>query len=146
MSPTSSDTQASATLLVVADRGMGKRTAVDDYRKQRRGGKGLIGRAGQSDDRDCVEPAEDLLERPGDRSGAVRRPADAVEADRELDHSVRHRRRRQREETRKPAGSRQGSLFESETPTVSVPAPPAHSLGDKNIENTPHEYHVARTP
>jgi DNA gyrase subunit A len=31
-----------ATLLVVAERGMGKRTALDDYRKQRRGGKGVI--------------------------------------------------------------------------------------------------------
>src|SRR5690606_22986304 len=31
-----------ATLLVVSEKGMGKRTAVDDYRKQRRGGKGVI--------------------------------------------------------------------------------------------------------
>jgi DNA gyrase subunit A len=31
-----------ATLLVVTERGMGKRTGVDDYRMQRRGGKGVI--------------------------------------------------------------------------------------------------------
>src|SRR5690606_8314086 len=31
-----------ATLPVVSEKGMGKRTAVDDYRKQRRGGKGVI--------------------------------------------------------------------------------------------------------
>jgi DNA gyrase subunit A len=31
-----------ATLLVVSERGMGKRTEVDEYRKQRRGGKGVI--------------------------------------------------------------------------------------------------------
>jgi len=31
-----------ATLLVVSEKGMGKRTDVEDYRKQRRGGKGVI--------------------------------------------------------------------------------------------------------
>ncbi|MEE9471808.1 MAG: DNA gyrase C-terminal beta-propeller domain-containing protein, partial [Gemmatimonadota bacterium] len=31
-----------ATLLTVTDRGMGKRTRIDEYRTQRRGGKGLI--------------------------------------------------------------------------------------------------------
>jgi DNA gyrase subunit A len=31
-----------ATLLVVTEKGMGKRTDIDDYRLQRRGGKGVI--------------------------------------------------------------------------------------------------------
>jgi DNA gyrase subunit A len=34
--------QADTTLLVVTERGMGKRTGVDEYRLQRRGGKGVI--------------------------------------------------------------------------------------------------------
>jgi DNA gyrase subunit A len=36
------DTAAEATLLVVTENGMGKRTPIDAYRLQRRGGKGLI--------------------------------------------------------------------------------------------------------
>jgi len=43
------------------------------------------------------------------------------------------------------SNARQGSLFdEAEMPTPS--APPAHSVADKNIQNTPHTYHLVDTP
>lgn len=38
----------------------------------------------------------------------------------------------------------QGSLFD-ETATAAPKAPPAHSVADKNIENTAHEYHLFET-
>lgn len=50
------------------------------------------------------------------------------------------------EPTAPAAKSTQGSLFgEEEMAAVSV-APPAHSVADKNIHSTPHEYHLADTP
>ncbi|HMQ47644.1 MAG TPA: DNA polymerase I [Saprospiraceae bacterium] len=51
------------------------------------------------------------------------------------------------EEQAAPAAkATQGSLFgEAEIAAVTV-APPAHSVADKNIHNTPHEYHLADTP
>lgn len=52
------------------------------------------------------------------------------------------------EEEEKQAGGRQGSLFDTpseEKPTINVKAPPAHSVADKNINNTPHTYHLVDT-
>jgi DNA polymerase-1 len=52
------------------------------------------------------------------------------------------------EEERSRAGQ-QGSLFdtpEEEKRTINVKAPPAHSVADKNINNTPHTYHLVSTP
>ncbi len=44
----------------------------------------------------------------------------------------------------KSNASRQGSLFDdAEMPQQS--APPAHSVAEKNIQNTPHEYHLVDT-
>lgn len=38
----------------------------------------------------------------------------------------------------------QGSLFDDEE-VISAAAPPAHSVADKNIQNTPHEYYLVDT-
>lgn len=48
----------------------------------------------------------------------------------------------------RPGAGKQGSLFgeeESHTP-LAPPPPPAHSVADKNISNTPHHYHLTDTP
>ncbi len=48
-----------------------------------------------------------------------------------------------------PSKGQQGNLFgDDETVPVKRAAPPlpAHSVAEKNIENTPHEYHLADTP
>jgi DNA gyrase subunit A len=55
-----------ATLLVVSERGMGKRTALEDYRKQRRGGKGVINirttpKTGKVVAIKRVEPGDELM-------------------------------------------------------------------------------------
>ncbi len=45
------------------------------------------------------------------------------------------------------SGGRQGSLFDNDegsAPQASAPA--AHSVADKNMHNTPHEYHLIDTP
>lgn len=47
----------------------------------------------------------------------------------------------------KSKNPQQGSLFaETEMETPRASAPPAHSVADKNIQNTPHEYHLVDTP
>ena len=44
------------------------------------------------------------------------------------------------------AGGRQGSLFDNnEGNAPQASAPPAHSVADKNIHNTPHAYHLVDT-
>lgn len=51
------------------------------------------------------------------------------------------------EETSTPkskSNPQQGSLFDDEE-VVSAAAPPAHSVADKNIQNTPHEYYLVDT-
>lgn len=49
--------------------------------------------------------------------------------------------------TPKSKNPQQGSLFaETEMETPRAAAPPAHSVAENNIENTPHEYHLVDTP
>ncbi len=48
---------------------------------------------------------------------------------------------------RAASGGKQGSLFDvAEGSAPQASAPPAHSVADKNIHNTPHEYHLVDTP
>jgi DNA polymerase I len=48
----------------------------------------------------------------------------------------------------KAGQGRQGSLFDEEPQQqeIALEAPPSHSVADKNISNTPHEYHLVDTP
>lgn len=42
-------------------------------------------------------------------------------------------------------GGIQGNLFDDSS-TVAMPGPASHAIADKNINNTPHQYHLADTP